>query len=73
MTKEHIINSVKGGKAVYDFIVAHDCHNVAQMSREIGVSVPTINKALSRFIKEGIIEQEKKPLVFSPAKYKIVK
>lgn len=71
MTKEHIINSVKGGKAVYDFIVAHDCHNVAQMSREIGVSIPTINKALSRFIKEGIIEKVEDGRRFKPARYKV--
>lgn len=71
MTKAHIINSVKGGKAVYDFIVAHDCHNVAQMSREIGVSIPTINKALSRFIQEGIIERVEEGHRFKPACYKV--
>lgn len=72
MEKAHIINSVKGGLAILEYIKEKDVHNISDMSRTLGISHITVRKAISLFLKENIIVQEKAPKVFSPARYKIV-
>lgn len=73
LEKQHIINSVKGGAGVIEYIRTHEKHNLSDMSRHTGVSVPTLKRAIARFIERGIIVEVQRAKTFSPAVYEIVK
>lgn len=70
--KTHLVNSVKGGAAVLDYIKTYNTHSMAAMSRHIGVSIPTVKKAIERFLDKGLLVEVKRGKTNRPSVFKVV-
>ena len=57
MKKEHVITSIKGGQAIYDHIKKNEMVVSRNVAQEVGVTPPTVLRAIKRFVEFGLIEE----------------
>ena len=60
MKKEHVINSIKGGQAIYDLIKEDEVVIIRKVAEVVGVTPPTVLRAIKRFMEFGLIEETKR-------------